>query len=160
MGGIIGELSLGGSVKNCYNLSRIKRTGYGKQVGGIIGVCQNWTEVSECYNLGNVESDDYFLGGLCGLIESSSWVHNSYISETATVLYKDNEVTNEVGWWNFDSNAAYGRLLGYFRAGYEELEQKQKKQMPTVYDVLNEFKSTDSTIWDKSNPNEPKLLWE
>lgn len=55
----------------------------------------------------------------------------------------------------------YGRLLGYgASSNYSEIGEKEQSNMPTVYDVLNEFNSTDSIIWDKNNPNEPKLLWE
>ena len=163
-GGIVGELGMGGSVKNCYNLNKIKRTIAGKHVGGIIGLCQEYSEVSTCYNVGNIESDDSMLGGLCGLLNSPAcYFHDSYISESVDVKYRDNLVDTEFGWYmNSSTEQAYGRLVGYYKAeySYENIGQLEENQMPTVYDVLNEFKSTDSTIWDKSNPNEPKLLWE
>ena len=155
---------MGGSVKNCYNLNKIKRTITGKHVGGIIGLCQEYSEVSTCYNVGNIESDDSMLGGLCGLLNSPAcYFHDSYISESVDVKYRDNLVDTEFGWYmNSSTEQAYGRLVGYYKAeySYENIGQLEENQMPTVYDVLNEFKSTDSTIWDKSNPNEPKLLWE
>lgn len=162
-GGIIGQLAKDSEVKYCYNLGTIKHTGWAANVGGIAGICVETSKVSECYNIADVESQYYSVGGLCGALDSTTCsFQNCYISKNAIVKYKGIEIIIEIGIQNPIGNSYLGRLLGRSASAncYSNLGQKEASEMPTVYNVLNEFSEIDSEIWDKTEPNAPKLLWE
>ncbi len=160
LGGIVGGLLADAEVKYCYNLGPIKKTGGGNHVGGLIGYCSNAAVIGACWNSGNVSSSYYFVGGLCGRIDDASIAY-CYINRAAVVQINGIAVTAQIG-TDWPKSSSYGRLLGYAKSTncYSNLGEVNSEEMPTVYDVLNEFGETDSTIWDKTNPNEPKLLWE
>lgn len=163
LGGIVGFISDANEVRNCYNLGIVKQTGWAANVGGIVGSCYDSTKVSECYNVANVESQYYSVGGLCGSLNSTTCnFQDCYISKEAIVRHKGKEITAEVGTKTSNGDVSFGRLLGrsVSKSCYSNLGQKEAEEMPTVYDVLNEFGETDSEIWDKTEPNAPKLLWE
>lgn len=78
IGGIVGRLTQGGIVKNCYNTAEI--TGNGG-VGGVIGDIWFNTAVSgNCYNIGSVNGTNN-VGGAVGTITNGT-VNNFYYLDT------------------------------------------------------------------------------
>ena len=63
VGGMIGEITAGGTVKNCYNTGIVSGTGY--YVGGIAGGNDGTGTIENCYNAGTVIGLGY-TGGVSG----------------------------------------------------------------------------------------------
>ncbi len=80
IGGIVGQISKGGSVNSCYNTGRIKATsknGYGDAcVGGIVGLLTTSNNISitisNCYNTGSIVTSYPLAGGILGCQASQS----------------------------------------------------------------------------------------
>ncbi|MCF0125106.1 MAG: hypothetical protein HUJ68_05010 [Clostridia bacterium] len=69
VGGIVGSAFeiYGGSIKNCYNTTKLKSNSYS---GGIIGQLSN-LDIINCYNHGNIEGDNAPAGGIFGSTSGS-----------------------------------------------------------------------------------------
>ncbi len=153
IGGIVGWNGVnteGGEFRYCYNLGEVFNEGSGKFTGGISG--GTYAFIENCYNVGNVSSKAQFIGGILG--GGSKGIKSCYQLDTVTVNLNNSPVTRLYG----GAGNYYGKLTGEGSA--TDCGLLMQEQMPTVYDVMNEFSEIDSKIWSNTNPNEPKLFWE
>ena len=88
VGGVVGQNSSSGTVKNCYNTGNISGNG---SVGGVVG--DNVGRVENCYNTGTVTGTNDYVGGVVGY--NGSIVKNCY--NTGAVNSSGNYVGGVVG---------------------------------------------------------------
>ena len=92
-GGIVGRMTISGTIKGCTNYADIEATGTEGNTGGIVGAAY-YTEtdktmtISDCHNYGVVKSAGMGVGGIVGLSAAniSDCSNNANVSGTGTSI--------------------------------------------------------------------------
>lgn len=92
-GGIVGRMTISGTIEKCTNYADINATGTGGNTGGIVGAAyytgtgQAMT-ISDCHNYGTIESAGMGVGGIVGLSAAniSGCSNNASVSGTGTSI--------------------------------------------------------------------------
>lgn len=109
LGGIVGQNTGGGNIKQCYNFGKIQRNIENTNktyIGGIAGI--NTANVYLCYNLGEVSSIVEIYGGIVGLNVRGII---EYCFNNSTVTGKGNKAGGIVG-DNYSGQVRYSYNLG------------------------------------------------
>ena len=113
LGGIVGYTYSIDSIRNCYNRAYLDGSACLRQttnvtaseigVGGIVGTSgESYGKcaiIENCYNIGTVYSpNSYFVGGVCGAVETKITIHNCYNGGTVSG-FNANYTGNIIGRW-------------------------------------------------------------
>lgn len=121
IGGIAGNGTGEGNIKNCYNIGEVAaeaatfRTR--KYVGGIIGFLEDGS-LANCYNTGEVRSDGDGVGGIAGGRESDGVILNTYYIDTC--MGEDTEFDSTDGESKTDVQFAKGEVTYLLQEGVAE----------------------------------------
>lgn len=92
VGGVVGYLTLGGSMNNVYNTGTVTSTaktydasnGHLSEAGGVVGSINNKGFVSNVYNTGAVTGGGRDVGGVAGALGDGCTITNAYNTGTVT----------------------------------------------------------------------------